>query len=85
MSHNDHFAARLRELRTAAELTQQELADRAGMHRQSLTKLERAEREPSWGTVQALARALGVDCTAFQVEDKPAEVKPAKKKKRKGK
>ena len=79
------FAARLREQRTRASLTQAELAERAGLHLHGVTKLEQGDREPSWATVQALARALGVDCTAFQVEDKPAEVKPAKKKKRKGK
>jgi hypothetical protein len=43
------------------------------------------EREPAWATVQALARALGVSCEAFRVEDKPPEPPLAKKgKKRKG-
>jgi putative transcriptional regulator len=75
------FAARLREQRTAAGLTQAELAERAGMHLHGVTKLEQGDREPSWATVQALARALGVSCAAF--EDAPAEVPPAKKRKKK--
>jgi transcriptional regulator with XRE-family HTH domain len=68
------FARRLWELRDAAELTQSQLAERAGLHRQGIAKLELGEREPTWATMQALARALGVSCEAFQVEEKPAEV-----------
>jgi transcriptional regulator with XRE-family HTH domain len=66
------FAVRLKEQRERAGLTQQELADRAGMHRMGLVKLELGEREPAWATVQALCRALGVDCAVF-MEDTRAE------------
>jgi transcriptional regulator with XRE-family HTH domain len=66
------FAGRLRELRADAGLTQAELADRAGMHLRGLTKLEQGEREPAWGTVLDLARALGVEVGAF-VTDGPGE------------
>jgi transcriptional regulator with XRE-family HTH domain len=59
------FGPRLRELREGAGLTQAQLAARAGMHRQGVVKLERGEREPAWGTVLALMKALGVPCTAF--------------------
>jgi transcriptional regulator with XRE-family HTH domain len=55
------FATRLRAIRTELGLTLAELSDRAGMHLQSIAKLESGQREPSWATVQALARALGVD------------------------
>jgi transcriptional regulator with XRE-family HTH domain len=75
------FAARLREQRTRASLTQGELAERAGLHLHSVTKLEQGDREPSWATVQALARALGVSCEAFVVEEKPAKAPAAKKRK----
>jgi transcriptional regulator with XRE-family HTH domain len=54
------FGQRLRELRERAGLTQGQLAERAGMHRQGIAKLELGEREPLWSTVQALAEALGV-------------------------
>jgi transcriptional regulator with XRE-family HTH domain len=80
MGTKNHFARRLRELREAANLSQSELTDLAGMHRQGVGKLERGERSPAWETVQALARALGVDCTAFQTEDLPPQTTAEPKK-----
>jgi transcriptional regulator with XRE-family HTH domain len=59
------FAERLKELRKKAGLSQAKLAKRAGMHLFGVTKLEQGYREPTWATVQALAEALGVECTAF--------------------
>lgn len=73
------FAARLRELRGKADLTQTELAEKAGVARSFIAKLEAGRHVPSWDTVQALAAALGVDCTAFQ----EATEKPKKPKKKK--
>ena len=75
MNEQRFFAARLRELRAAAGLTQRELAERAGMHPQSLVKLENEDREPTWATVLVLAAALGVKVQAFTVE--PKETAPA--------
>jgi transcriptional regulator with XRE-family HTH domain len=69
MSEITSFARRLRELRDAAGLTQAQLAEKAGLHRQGIAKLENGEREPAWGTVRALARALGVTCSAFESEE----------------
>src|SRR5262245_11434708 len=63
------FADRLKQLREAAGLTQPELADRASMNRFGVAKLEQGVREPSWATVQALARALGVSVLAFADEE----------------
>jgi hypothetical protein len=42
------------------------------MHRQGIAKLEAGEREPAWATVRTLAKALAVNCLAFEVEDEPA-------------
>ena len=67
------FGARLKELREQAGMTQQELADAAGMHRFGVAKLEQGIREPSWATVQALCKALNVSCEAFQVAAEPRE------------
>jgi transcriptional regulator with XRE-family HTH domain len=80
------FAARLREVRAAAKMTQHELAERSGVHRQTIARLELGTREPTWETVQALARALGVSCQAFETQPAEAETPPAKKtpRKRKG-
>ena len=57
---NTGFAARLRELRESAGLTQRELAEKSGLHLGGLTKIEHGDREPAWSTVLDLAGALGV-------------------------
>jgi transcriptional regulator with XRE-family HTH domain len=62
------FAPRLKELREAAGLTQPELADRAGMNRFGIAKLEQGVTKPSWDTVVALCKALGVSCDSFLQE-----------------
>jgi transcriptional regulator with XRE-family HTH domain len=62
----DRFGVRLRELREAAGMTQQQLAERVGVRWEAVSRWERGVREPLWSNVLALAEALGVDCTAFQ-------------------
>jgi transcriptional regulator with XRE-family HTH domain len=53
------FGARLRQLREAAGLTQEELAGRAGLTRNAISALERGERRrPYPHTVRVLADAL---------------------------
>ena len=79
MAKGQTFGGRLKQLREQAGLTQQELADRAGMHRFGVAKLERDERQPSWATVQALAKALGTSCLAFEGTAEPAGDKPPPK------
>lgn len=59
------FADRLQELRETTGLSQYALAKRAGISKQAISRLELAEREPNWETVQRLALALGVDYGAF--------------------
>lgn len=54
------FAARLRALRERAGLSQAELGHQAGIHPQTITKLEAGVIEPGWPVVLLLARALGV-------------------------
>jgi transcriptional regulator with XRE-family HTH domain len=49
------------------------------MHKLGAAKLEQGLREPTWATVQALAKALGVTVLEFVVEDGEAEVRPAQK------
>jgi transcriptional regulator with XRE-family HTH domain len=62
------FRNRLRELRENAGLTQTQLAERAGLHKHAIVKLERGERKPAWPTLLALASALGVNVGAFAEE-----------------
>jgi transcriptional regulator with XRE-family HTH domain len=53
------FAARIRELRRERGLTQQELADRAGLTSTYLSRLESAGAAPGIDLVDRLATALG--------------------------
>jgi transcriptional regulator with XRE-family HTH domain len=56
------FGAQLRQLREAAGLTQEQLAERSGLTAKAISALERGERQrPYPHTVQALASALGLD------------------------
>jgi transcriptional regulator with XRE-family HTH domain len=51
---------RVRQLRTASGFTQAQLAERAGMATQAVSRIERGERSPTLETVDRLAAALGV-------------------------
>ena len=59
------FAARMKELRRAAGLTQEQLAKQIGSTVRTISRLETGTQEPTWPAVIALADALGVDCRAF--------------------
>ena len=50
----------LRELRQAAGLTQGQLAERSGIGRVTLVRIERGEQSPRFNTLSAIARALGL-------------------------
>src|SRR5215211_5343941 len=57
----DGFGARLRRVREAAGLAQEELAERAGLSPNTIGGLERGERRhPYPATLRALAAALGL-------------------------
>ena len=54
------FGKRVRELRLAKGLSQEELAYRADVHRTYLGGIERGERNPALKNISAIAEALGV-------------------------
>jgi DNA-binding XRE family transcriptional regulator len=56
----EQFAANLRRHRAAARLSQEQLAERSGLHPTEISRLERAVREPRLGTIARLAKGLGV-------------------------
>jgi len=51
----------LRELRVAAGLTQEQLADRLGAHPTFVGRVERGQRGVRWNTAMRFLRALGAD------------------------
>lgn len=55
------FGRRLRSLRKAGNLTQEELGDRAGLSYKYLGAVERGKENPSLETVAKLAKALGIE------------------------
>jgi transcriptional regulator with XRE-family HTH domain len=55
------FAPSLRRCRVAAGLTQEELAERAEVHRTQISLLERALRNPGYDMLTRLAGALEID------------------------
>lgn len=56
----NNFGERLKSLRKAAGITQQELADNLGVHLQTVSKWERGISEPDFSLLGDLASALGV-------------------------
>jgi transcriptional regulator with XRE-family HTH domain len=74
------FAQRLKDLRAQANLTQVRLAKKSGVSLGGLRDLEQGHRRPLFETAVKLARALGVDCSAFQSPLKKPAGRPRKKK-----
>jgi len=59
------FGRAIRELRTGEGLSQEALAERAGLHRTYIGGIERGERNVSLVNIGLLADALGVSLTAL--------------------
>lgn len=72
----ERFAARLKELREDAGLTQKALAEKAGLTYGAVRDVEQALNGPTWDTVLALSKALGVTCEAFDREPSSQSAEP---------
>jgi transcriptional regulator with XRE-family HTH domain len=66
------LAGNLRETRLSQKITQEKLAELAGLHRTYVGSVERGERNISIDNIEALAKALRVSPSAL-VERKKSE------------
>jgi transcriptional regulator with XRE-family HTH domain len=57
---SDTINSRIKRARQAAGLTQQQLADKSGIHRVSIANIERGLWEPGLDSIRCIADALGV-------------------------
>lgn len=64
------FAENLRKARLAKELSQEDLAELANLHRTYVGSVERAERNVSIDNMERLAAAVGVSLPALLQEGK---------------
>ena len=55
----------IHELRRKHKLSQQKLAERAGLHRSSVASIERGERDAFWITYARIAKGLGMTPSAL--------------------
>jgi ribosome-binding protein aMBF1 (putative translation factor) len=62
------ISGRIRDERVKAELTQAQLADKAGLTQSHVSRLENGEHSPSAVTIQKIAAALGI---------KPSQLDPS--------
>ncbi len=64
------FGKRVREKRAALALSQEELAERAGVHRTYIGMIERAEKNITLGNIEKIAKALNVPLDKLMKLDK---------------
>lgn len=60
MIHRRRFAETLREARESAGISQEQLAERAGLHRTYISQLERGLKSPSLDVIVSLAKGLRI-------------------------
>jgi transcriptional regulator with XRE-family HTH domain len=79
------FAERLHQLRDAKSLSREQLAEASGLSRGVIRDYEQGKRKPTLESAFKLAKALGVDCTAFNVEESGQTSKRSRSRSQKGK
>ncbi len=66
------IGTQVKRARERALLTQEELAERAGIGPATLNRIERGRVEPQFRTIRKIAKALGVDATTLISRDRDA-------------
>ena len=64
------FAQNVRRIRRLQEISQEELAERAGLHRTYVGEIERGERNPSVDVMDRLAHGLSVSLAELLSESR---------------
>lgn len=64
-----NFGEKLKIVRKALNLTQQELADRLGVTKQAISRYENSERDPNLRTAKDFSEKLGIDLTILSDDD----------------
>ena len=64
----EHISLNIQQLRKKAKIDLQNLADRTGLTKSYLSKIERKIQSPSFSTMSKIALALGVDTTSLLTE-----------------
>ena len=65
LSHCQHFGRRIKEIRAESGITQDELAERVGVFRTYMSRIETGAANPTLTVIHALADALSVDVTTL--------------------
>jgi transcriptional regulator with XRE-family HTH domain len=60
MAPKERMASRLKAIRERRGLTQEQLAEKSGVSRTYLARLETGRQDPTLSTLEKLAKALGV-------------------------
>jgi transcriptional regulator with XRE-family HTH domain len=80
-SQSKLFGKRVRSIRRAAKITQEDAAERAHLNAKYLGELERGEKRPSFEAILALAKALDTSPAAFfQFEKDESDEKTLRRK-----
>lgn len=69
------FAANVRRIRLERKLTQEKVAEAAGLHPNYISSVERGERNISICNIESIAFALGVSMGELVTEPQPQEKK----------
>lgn len=78
MSPSPHvaFGERIRQLRQAAGMTQEDLAERCGLFRTYMSRIETGKANPTLSMIHALATSLGVSMVELFDDATPVRKAP---------